>query len=74
MGSRKASNMGLNIQELAKKHLYTVEGSPFWEAAGHEEFAEEIIEECAKVVDHISMSGGGTIGNLIRRKFDLGEN
>lgn len=74
MGSREASNMGLNIHKLAKKHLYTVEGSPYWEAAGHEEFAEEIIEECAKVVDHISMSGGETIGNLIRKKFTLNEN
>lgn len=64
----------MDINALAKKHLYTVEGSPFWEAAGHEKFAEEIIEECAKVVDHINMSGGGTIGDLIRRKFALSEN
>lgn len=73
MDSREASDMGINIHKLAKKHLYTVEGSPFWEAAGYEEFAEEVIEECAKVVEHINVSGGDNLGNMIRRKFTLNE-
>jgi len=59
-----------SIKQLAKKHLYTVEGETFWEAEGYNEFAKEIIEICAGTVDHINMSGGGTIGELIRSKFN----
>ena len=71
MGSRKASNMALSVEQLAKKHLYTVyKDGPFREAQGYQEFAEEIIEVCASVVDHINVSGGGTIGDLIRSKFE----
>ena len=71
MGSRKASNMAISVEQLAKKHLYTVyKDGPFWEAQGYKEFAEEIIEVCASVVDHINVSGGGTIGDLIRSKFE----
>ena len=62
--------MALSIEQLAKKHLYTVyKDGPFWEAEGYQEFAQEIIEACASVVDHIDRSGGGTIGDLIRSKF-----
>lgn len=63
-------NQKININHLAKKHLYTKEGPVFWEAEGYNEFAKEIIDACAKTVDHISMSGGGTIGDLIRNKFE----
>ena len=71
MDSRKAPNMALSIEQLAKKHLYTVyKDGPFWEAEGYQEFAREIIEACASVVDHINVSGGGTIGDLIRSKFE----
>ena len=64
--------MALSIEQLAKKHLYTTyKDGPFWEAEGYQEFAEEIIEVCASVVDHIDRSGGGgTIGDLIRSKFE----
>ena len=62
--------MKTSIEQLAKKHLYTVEGPIYWEAVGYEKFAEEIIEICAGTVDHINMSGGGTIGDLIRSKFN----
>ena len=61
--------MKIEIRDLAKKHLYTVPGSPFWEAAGYENFAKEIINECASMVDHVNVQGGGTIGDLIRSKF-----
>ncbi len=61
--------MTYNIEQLAKKHLYTIKGPIFWEAAGYDKFAKEIIEICAGTVDHINMQGGGTIGNLIRKKF-----
>ena len=63
--------MTYNIEQLAKKHLYTVEGPIFWEAAGYEQFAKEIIEICASTVDHINIQGNGTIGELIRSKFDV---
>lgn len=63
--------MALSIEQLAKKHLYTTyKDGPFWEAEGYKEFAEEIIEVCASVVDHIQVSGGGTIGDLVRKKFE----
>jgi 3-phosphoglycerate kinase len=61
--------MAINIEQLAKKHLYTVEGPVFWEAQGYNAFAKEIIDLCANKVDHISISGGGTIGDLIRKQF-----
>lgn len=61
--------MKTSINQLAKKHLYTLEGPVFWEAAGYYEFAKEIIEICANTVDHINIQGGGTIGDLIRDKF-----
>ena len=63
--------MAISVEQLAKKHLYTTyKDGPFWEAQGYQEFAEEIIEVCASVVDHIQVSGGGTIGDLIRKKFE----
>ena len=62
--------MVTNIKQLAKKHLYTVEGETFWEAEGYEVCAREIIEICAGTVEHINMCGGGTIGELIRSKFE----
>lgn len=61
--------MKYDIEQLAKKHLYTVEGQIFWEAAGYEKFANELIDICANTVDHINIQGGGTIGDLIRDKF-----
>lgn len=61
--------MKTSIEQLAKKHLYTVEGPVFWEAAGYKEFAKEIIEICAGTVDHINIQVSGTIGDLIRNKF-----
>ena len=70
MGSRKAPNMAINIEQLAKKHLYTTyKDGPFWAAHCDKEFAKEVIEVCASVVDHINISGGGTIGDLVRKKF-----
>ena len=62
--------MKTKIKELAKKHLYTIEGHPYWEAEGYDNFAKEIIEICAGTVDHINMTGNGTIGDLIRSKFE----
>ena len=63
--------MALSVEQLAKKHPYTTyKDGPFWEAQGYKEFAEEIIEACASVVDHIQVSGGGTIGDLVRKKFE----
>ena len=63
--------MNKSIEQIAKKHLYTTyKDGPFWEAQGYQEFAKEIIEVCASVVDHIQVSGGGTIGDLVRKKFE----
>ena len=62
--------MKTSIKQLAKKHLYTVKGETFWEAEGYEEFAKEIIKICAGTVDHINMTGNGSIGDLIRSKFE----
>jgi len=62
-----------NIEQLAKKHLYTISGerlgSPYWEAAGYEAFAQEIIDICCSKVDHID-SYGQSIGQLIRKQFE----
>jgi len=57
-----------SIEQLAKKHLYTVPGEPFWEAAGYEELIREVIELCCSKVDHIH-SHGQSIGVMIRQQF-----
>lgn len=57
----------LNIEQLAKKHLYTTPGDPYWEAAGYQQFAQDIINYCCSYVNHIQVSGGETIGDLIRK-------
>lgn len=58
------------IDQLAKKHLYTVPGDPYWEASGYQEFAREIINMCCSKVDHIH-SHGQSIGQLIRQQFGV---
>lgn len=58
------------IESLAKKHLYTVPGEPYWEAAGYREFAKEIIDSCCSKVDHID-SHGQSIGQLIRKHMGV---
>lgn len=58
-----------SIEQLAKKHLYTEPGNPFWEAAGYEAFAQEIIDICCSKVEHI-YSHGQSIGEIIRKQFD----
>jgi hypothetical protein len=37
----------------------------------HAKLIHSVIEECAKDFDETFMSGGETIGNHIRRKFDI---
>lgn len=58
-----------SIEQLAKKHLYTIPGDLYWEAAGYEAFAQEIIDICCSKVDHID-SHGQSIGQLIRKQFE----
>lgn len=62
-----------SIEQLAKKHLYTVPGerlgSPFWEADGYRQFAIDIINICCSKVDHID-SHGQSLGKIIRQQFE----
>jgi hypothetical protein len=57
-----------SIEQLAKKHLYTVPGDPYWEAAGYRALIEEVINICCSKVDHIH-SHDQSIGQLIRQQF-----
>ena len=58
-----------SIEQLAKKHLYTVPGEPFWKAAGYEALIREVIDICCSKVNHIQ-SHGQSIGDMIREQFD----
>ena len=57
-----------SIEQLAKKHLYTVPGNPYWEASGYQALVTEVIEICCSKVDHIQ-SHGQSIGDMIRQQF-----
>jgi|GEM_PF-2889189 len=38
-----------------------------------EKFAELIVGECARCVEHINMQGGGNLGDVIKNKFGVKE-
>lgn len=61
-----------SMEQLAKKHLYTVpgerKGSPYWEAEGYRDLILEVIDICCSKVDHID-SHGVSIGKMIRQQF-----
>ena len=40
---------------------------------GREKFAELIVQECARCVEHINMQGGGNLGDVIKNKFGVKE-
>jgi hypothetical protein len=36
-----------------------------------EQFAQLIVNDCAKCVEHINMQGGGNLGDVIKNKFGV---
>ena len=72
--------MNKRIKELAvEAGLYVdLNGEPWpkWLGAeecelAYERFAESIIKECAKQVNHIRKQGGPTWGEVIQKHFDV---
>ena len=38
-----------------------------------EKFAELIVQECAKSIEHINVQGGGNLGDFIKKRFGVEE-
>ena len=63
--------MNKKIEELAKQAGLKLEDLPDEVFIPLEKFAELLIRESAKPVNHLSKQGGGTWGEVILTHFDV---
>ena len=78
-------NMNVRIKELAEQawdslidemgDIVSEDGTFNWDFlhAYDQRFAELIVGECARCVEHINMQGGGNLGDVIKNKFGVKE-
>jgi len=75
--------MNERIRELAEQAIIVVDNHTLIEEEElkkmyipdcfAEKFAELIVGECARCVEHINMQGGGNLGDVIKNKFGVKE-
>ncbi len=77
--------MNVRIKELAEQawdslidemgDIVSEDGTFNWDFlhAYDQRFAELIVGECARCVEHINMQGGGNLGDVIKNKFGVKE-
>ena len=67
--------MNERIKQLAEQAGYMEDcfGIGHWDMPECKKFAQLIVDECAGLVDHVSMEDGTTRGEFIRKHFGVAE-